>query len=184
LRQRSKTIFSASQPIQGSLTEGGGRTRETWLKEKAQYSWSPCTNLFKLAPFYIEYIIYIFNKTRYLNEKVNCIEPPPSLSIPWLCYKLWSRNPKQKCSLVEWVILALEIGEFQSWGNHQLCGYGSMTRGQMITSWYSIVLEKLMKNKKKVGKAQTLKKLKGRLSTVDLLVLTSLDQLLFDSEYY
>ncbi len=37
------------------------------------------------------------------------------------------------CSLVEWVILALEIVEFHSWGNHQLCGYGSMTRGQMIT---------------------------------------------------
>ncbi len=35
------------------------------------------------------------------------------------------------CSLVE--VLALEIGEFHSWGNHQLCGYGSMTRGQMIT---------------------------------------------------
>ncbi len=56
---------------------------------------------------------------------------------------LWSRNLEQKCirttdspllsSLVEWVFLALEIGEFHSKGNHQWYGYGSITRAQMIT---------------------------------------------------
>ncbi len=45
------------------------------------------------------------------------------------------------CSLVEWVVLALEIGEFHIWGNQQWCGYGSMTRGQMIARQYWIVLE-------------------------------------------
>ncbi len=53
---------------QGILTEG-----------KHLYSWSPCTNLFRSAPFYIENIIYIFNKISYLNEKVNRAEPPPPL---------------------------------------------------------------------------------------------------------
>ncbi len=33
--------------------------------------------------FYIGNIIYIFNKTGYLNEEVNHTEPLPSVSIPW-----------------------------------------------------------------------------------------------------
>ncbi len=53
------------------------------LKGKAQYTWSPCTNLFRSAPFYIEHIIYIFNKTTYLNEDVNRTDSSPSVSIPW-----------------------------------------------------------------------------------------------------
>ncbi len=53
-------------------------------KEKAQYSWPPCTNLFTSPPIYIENIIYIFNKTSYRNEEVNGTEPSPSVSIPWL----------------------------------------------------------------------------------------------------
>ncbi len=64
------------------------------------------------------------------------------------------------CSLVESVILALEIGEFHGWGNHQQCRYGSMTRGQMD---YEIILNcvrKLMKNKaeKEDGKGPSFKK--------------------------
>jgi hypothetical protein len=35
---------------------------EVLLKGKAQYSWPPCTNLFRSAPFYIENIIYRFTK--------------------------------------------------------------------------------------------------------------------------
>jgi hypothetical protein len=62
-------------------------TSETLLKGKAQYSWPPCTNLFISAPFYIENSIYIFNKTSYLNEEVNCTEPSPSVSNPWLHLK-------------------------------------------------------------------------------------------------
>jgi hypothetical protein len=58
-------------------------TRETLLKGKAQYNCPPCTNLLRSSPFYIENIIYIFNKTSYLNEEVNRIEPSPSVSIPW-----------------------------------------------------------------------------------------------------
>jgi len=79
LRQRRKTFFSASQSIQGSLTEGEGSTKETLLNGKAY------TNLFRLAPFYTENIIYIFSKTSYLNEEVNGTEPSPSVSIPLLC---------------------------------------------------------------------------------------------------
>ena len=59
-------------------------TRETLLNGKAQYSWPPCTNLSRSATFYIENIIYIINKTGYLNEEVNCTKPSPSLSIPWI----------------------------------------------------------------------------------------------------
>jgi hypothetical protein len=51
---------------------------ETLLKGKAQYSWPPCTNLFRPAPFYIENIIYIINKTSNLNEEVNRTELPLS----------------------------------------------------------------------------------------------------------
>jgi hypothetical protein len=40
-------------------------------------------NLFRSPPFYIENIVYIFNKTGYLNEEVNHTEPLPSVSIPW-----------------------------------------------------------------------------------------------------
>jgi hypothetical protein len=56
---------------QGSLTEG-----------VAQYGWPPWTTQFRSAPFYIEVIIYLFYKTRYLNEEVNCNEPSPLVSIP------------------------------------------------------------------------------------------------------
>ncbi len=55
---------------------------ENLLKGKDQYSWPPCTNLFRSVPFYIENIINIFNKTSNLNEEVNCTEPSPSVSIP------------------------------------------------------------------------------------------------------
>ncbi len=30
--------------------------------------------------------MYLFNKTSYLNEEVNCTEPSPSVSIPWLVF--------------------------------------------------------------------------------------------------
>ncbi len=33
---------------------------------------------------YIENIIYLFTKTRKLNEEVNSTEPSPTDSIPWL----------------------------------------------------------------------------------------------------
>jgi len=58
------------------------KTREALLKGKVLYSWPICTNLFRSAPFYIENIIYILNKTSYLNEEVNCTEPSTSVSIP------------------------------------------------------------------------------------------------------
>ncbi len=62
--------------------------KETLLKGKALYSWPPNTNLYRSAPFYIENIIYIFNKTSYLNEEVNCTEPSPSVSVPWPKHQL------------------------------------------------------------------------------------------------
>jgi hypothetical protein len=36
------------------------------------------------AHFYIENIIFLFFKTSYLYEEVNCTEPSLSVSIPWL----------------------------------------------------------------------------------------------------
>jgi len=60
--------------------------RKPLQKGKVHYSWPPCTNLFRSAPFYIENIIYIFNKTSYLNEEFNRTEPSHSVSIPRLVY--------------------------------------------------------------------------------------------------
>ncbi len=59
------------------ITAFVGSTKETLLKGKVQYTWPPCTNLYKSAHFYIKNIIYIFNKTSYLNEEVNRTEPSP-----------------------------------------------------------------------------------------------------------
>ncbi len=59
------------------------KCRETLLKGKAKYSWPPCANLFSSAPFDIENIIYIFNKTSYINEEVDSTDPSPSVSIHW-----------------------------------------------------------------------------------------------------
>jgi len=66
----------------------------------------PCTNQFRLARFYIENITYLFYKTSYLYEEVNCTEPFPSVSIPWLVpYHLsksgsQSRNYKDFCAVI------------------------------------------------------------------------------------
>jgi hypothetical protein len=49
---------------------------ETLLKGKAQYSWPPCTNLFRSAPLYIENIIYIY-QTSNPNEEVKLTETSP-----------------------------------------------------------------------------------------------------------
>ncbi len=60
--------------------------REPLLKGKAQYSWAPCTNKFRSGGFHIENIIYLWYKTSYLNEEVNCIEPSPSARVPGHLY--------------------------------------------------------------------------------------------------
>jgi len=49
-------------------------TKEPSLKGKAQYSQPPCNSKFRATPFHCENIIYLYNKTSYLNE-VNCTEP-------------------------------------------------------------------------------------------------------------
>jgi len=59
-------------------------SRETLLKGNTQCSSPPCTKLLRSAPFNFENIIYIFNKTSYLNEEVNCTEPSLSLVFPRL----------------------------------------------------------------------------------------------------
>jgi hypothetical protein len=69
---------------QGNLTEREGSVQLT-----------SCTELFRSAPFYVENIVNIFNKTSYLNEEVNCAEPPPSVSYPWvkcLCEQSWANR--------------------------------------------------------------------------------------------
>ncbi len=75
---------------------------EVLLKGKAEYSWPPCTNLFRLDPFYIENIIYLFYKTSYLNEEVKCTEPSPldqyslvtSTILSWKIW-YWHQGPVQ-----------------------------------------------------------------------------------------
>jgi hypothetical protein len=57
--------------------------REVLLNGKAQYSWPPSTKYFTSDPFHIENIIYVFYKTSYLNEEVNCTELFSSVSITW-----------------------------------------------------------------------------------------------------
>jgi hypothetical protein len=48
-------------------------------------SWEGSVPLtFKLAPFNIENIIFLCCNTSYLIEVVNCTEPSPSVSFPWL----------------------------------------------------------------------------------------------------
>ncbi len=61
-------------------------SREVFLKGKAQYGWPPCTNKFRLVPFYFENIIHLCFKTCYLNEEVNCTEPSPHLLFPAFFY--------------------------------------------------------------------------------------------------
>ncbi len=67
--------------------------KHLYKEYKAQYSrlpfakmWLRTVDLFGLSLdqilLYIEYIIYFFNKTSYLNEEINCTEPAPSVSIP------------------------------------------------------------------------------------------------------
>jgi hypothetical protein len=68
---------------QGNLTEGEGQVQLTSLY------------YFRLAPFYIEKIISIFNKTSYLIE-VNGTEPsPPQLVFPAYTNNklLWQLSP-------------------------------------------------------------------------------------------
>ena len=38
---------------------------------------------FRSAAFDIKNVDYLYFKTSYLNEEVNCTEPPPSISVPW-----------------------------------------------------------------------------------------------------
>jgi len=77
-RQRAALILPKIQPITFLY-----QTREVLLKEKAQYGWSPCTNKFRSAHFYIEHIIYVFIPNKLPNEEVNCTELSLSVSIPW-----------------------------------------------------------------------------------------------------
>ncbi len=82
----AKTFWS------GEVSKIWSITREPLLKGKAQYSWPPCTNLFRLVSFDIANIILLFHKTSYLNEEVNCIEPSPLVGIPWLSLLLFENN--------------------------------------------------------------------------------------------
>ncbi len=56
--------------------------QEVFVRDKAQYHWPPCANWFISAPSCTENSIYLFYKTSYLNEEVNCTEPSTSVSIP------------------------------------------------------------------------------------------------------
>ncbi len=67
-----------------------GLSREGLLKEKAQYSRPPCANLLRSTAFETEIIIYLFYKTTYLIEEVNCTNPSLSVSIPWFQYQVYS----------------------------------------------------------------------------------------------
>ncbi len=57
-------------------------TKEPLLKGKAQYSWPPCTNLFRFVSFEFACIIYSFAKQVTFVEEVNRTEPSPLVSVP------------------------------------------------------------------------------------------------------
>jgi hypothetical protein len=59
---------------------------EVLLKVKAQYGCPLCANQFRSAPFCIVNITYLFFQIGIFNEEVNCTEPSPSVSIPFLQY--------------------------------------------------------------------------------------------------
>jgi hypothetical protein len=66
--------------------------REPLLKGKAQYSWLPCSNKFRLGACDIANIIYFLNKTSYLKEEVNRTKPFPLVSVPCPASQLFSTN--------------------------------------------------------------------------------------------
>ncbi len=52
---------------------------EALMKREAQYGWAPWTNQFGWAEYYFENIFYLFYKTSYANEEVNCNGLSPQL---------------------------------------------------------------------------------------------------------
>jgi hypothetical protein len=60
------------QGQQGILTKG-----------KSSVQFTPLYQLVRLAPISVENIIYLFYKTSYLSEEVNCSKPSPLLRLPW-----------------------------------------------------------------------------------------------------
>jgi hypothetical protein len=72
---------------QGILTKGEGSVQLTSLFLSVKISCFPDWNF-----------IFIFYKTTYLNEEVNCTEPSPSVGVPSLTFKV---------SLQEWSSLRL-----------------------------------------------------------------------------
>ncbi len=67
----------------GSLTEGEGSVQLTSLYF-----------LFEISSLlYWKLYLPFFTRTSYLNEEVNCTEPSPSVSVPWLSlFKKWARK--------------------------------------------------------------------------------------------
>ncbi len=78
------------------------RVKKVLLKGKAQYSWPPCSNRFRSAPFYIEDIINLLYKTSFLNKEVNCTESPPLVSIPCASFQVNIRWPRSEIDLTIW----------------------------------------------------------------------------------
>jgi hypothetical protein len=59
------------------------QARETLLKGRLSTVDLLVRTCLNQVHFYIENVIYIFNKTSYFNEEVNRTDPSPSVSIPW-----------------------------------------------------------------------------------------------------
>jgi hypothetical protein len=70
---------------------------EVSLRWKALYSWPPCTNLFKLACFYIENIMFLLYKQATLMRSTVLSLPPqlvfPGWAVPEMS-NLVQTNPK------------------------------------------------------------------------------------------
>ncbi len=81
-------LFSSSLILRTNSMEC--LSRDSLLKGRistVQYSWPPCTNLFRSASFDIMNIMCFFYKTsyfNYFNKEENCTEPYPSVRVPWL----------------------------------------------------------------------------------------------------
>ncbi len=65
-------------------------TRDSLLKGKDQFDLPSYTNKFRSAALQNETIFFLFFKTTYSNEEVNCTKPFPSVRLPCMYYETFN----------------------------------------------------------------------------------------------
>ncbi len=81
----SVALKSSIMILEASLTliyDAHSTITEPLQKGKDQYSWPPCTNLFRSAPFYIENFIYPPYKQATLTRRSTVLSLPFQLVFP------------------------------------------------------------------------------------------------------